>query len=173
MADKTKGFILGLCFAVLGVGLAYAQPSPTGTEEPLVEPSPTETVAPTPDVTEVPTPEPTESTVEEPEEEDTDEQEQEDGEAKDNHGAAVSTAAHCPIKGRAHGELVRSIAQDKDATVADAEAACAAALAELEEQASLTTEDTKSKPAKAKPVKTKPSGGPPPWAGGGKGKDKK
>ncbi|MDQ3646527.1 MAG: hypothetical protein M3345_06265 [Actinomycetota bacterium] len=46
-----------------------------------------------------------------------------------NHGAAVSTAAHCRVKGRAHGELVRSIARDKDATVADAESACQAAIA--------------------------------------------
>jgi hypothetical protein len=46
-----------------------------------------------------------------------------------NHGAAVSTAAHCPIKGQAHGKLVSSIAKNKAATVADAEAACAAAIA--------------------------------------------
>ena len=47
----------------------------------------------------------------------------------ENHGKAVSTAAHCDVKGRAHGELVRSIAQDKDATVAEAQAACDAAIA--------------------------------------------
>lgn len=53
---------------------------------------------------------------------------EENGSRPDNHGAAVSTAAHCDVKGRAHGELVRSIAKDEDATVADAEAACAAAM---------------------------------------------
>ncbi|MDQ3619743.1 MAG: hypothetical protein M3391_06380, partial [Actinomycetota bacterium] len=38
-------------------------------------------------------------------------------------------AAHCPVRGRAHGELVRSIAHDKEATVASAEQACADAMA--------------------------------------------
>jgi hypothetical protein len=45
-----------------------------------------------------------------------------------NHGSAVRVAAHCDVHGRAHGELVRSVAQDKDATVASAEQACADAL---------------------------------------------
>jgi hypothetical protein len=44
--------------------------------------------------------------------------------AQGPHGKAVSTAAHCPVKGSAHGELVRSIAKDKDATVEDAQKAC-------------------------------------------------
>ncbi|MFN2489357.1 MAG: hypothetical protein ABR529_06420 [Actinomycetota bacterium] len=47
-------------------------------------------------------------------------------------GQAVKVAARCDLKGPAHGELVRSIAHDKDATVADAEAACEAAMAEAE-----------------------------------------
>jgi hypothetical protein len=46
-----------------------------------------------------------------------------------NHGAAVRAAAHCDVRGKAHGELVRSIAGDEEATVADATAACAAAVA--------------------------------------------
>jgi hypothetical protein len=49
--------------------------------------------------------------------------------AGDNHGAAVGAAAHCDVRGRAHGELVRSIAGDEEATVADATPACAAAVA--------------------------------------------
>ena len=54
-----------------------------------------------------------------------------DGEGE-NHGQVVRVAAHCPIKGSAHGVLVSSIARDKDATVADAEAACEEALAAAE-----------------------------------------
>ena len=79
----------------------------------------------------VPTPTPTD-----------DSEEESDGDGAENHGKAVSTAAHCAVKGRAHGELVRSIAQDKDATVAEAQAACDAALA----AAALA-------PAKVKPAK--------------------
>lgn len=45
-----------------------------------------------------------------------------------NHGSAVRVAAHCDVHGRAHGELVRSVAQDKDATVTSAEQACADAV---------------------------------------------
>jgi hypothetical protein len=55
--------------------------------------------------------------------------------AKDeNHGSVVRVAAHCSVTGRAHGELVRSVASDKDMTVADAEHACKAAMAKQEEQ---------------------------------------
>lgn len=98
-----------------------------------------------------------------------DEETEDDG--AENHGKAVSTAAHCAVKGRAHGELVRSIAQDKDATVAEAQAACDAALA----AAALTP--VKVRPAKpahavkppkpekaAKPVKAKPAKAPAPVA---------
>ena len=104
----------------------------------------------------VPTPTPTEN----------DEEGEGDGTA-DNHGKAVSTAAHCAVKGRAHGELVRSIAQDKDATVAEAQAACDAAVA----AAALAPAKVKpakpahaAKPAKvAKPVKApKPAKAPAP-----------
>ena len=52
-----------------------------------------------------------------------------DTQRAENHGAAVSTAAHCDLDGKAHGEFVRSIAHDKDATVAEVEAACDAAKA--------------------------------------------
>lgn len=52
------------------------------------------------------------------------------GEEKvDNHGQVVSSAAHCEVKGRALGALVSSIAKDKDATLEDVAAACAAAAA--------------------------------------------
>jgi hypothetical protein len=43
------------------------------------------------------------------------------------HGAAVSVAAHCLLKGAAHGALVRSIASDKRATPTAAVSACKAA----------------------------------------------
>ncbi|MGH2748055.1 MAG: hypothetical protein ACRDKB_09050 [Actinomycetota bacterium] len=84
----------------------------------------------------------------------------------DNHGKVVSTAAHCPIKGRAHGMLVSEIARDKDATVADAEQACEEALAELEESTE-SNDDVSSQggpPAHAGPPEGV-GGGPPPWAG--------
>ncbi len=71
-----------------------------------------------------------------------------DGADRDNHGAAVRVAAHCDVKGRAHGELVRSVATNKDATVAGAEAACIAAMEEVQEG-----EGTSIK----KPKKTKPT----------------
>lgn len=98
----------------------------------------------------------TEEEVEVPEESSTVEEveEEEDLDATvvgegDNHGAAVSTAAHCPITGRAHGVLVSGIARDKDASVEDAQAACDAALAELEDGAGDLTVQT-HKPAKVK-----------------------
>jgi hypothetical protein len=58
-----------------------------------------------------------------------------DGKPMDNHGAAVSTAAHCDLHGRDHGELVREIAQDKDATSDLAETRCAEEVAAAEQVA--------------------------------------
>lgn len=145
----SSGLVLGLALAVLAAGFAYAMPRMKNVS---ADGDPAVIVAtPTPTPTETPFVEPTAAPKEE-EAEETDE----DGDAKPaNHGKAVSTAAHCDIKGRTHGELVRSIARDKDATVADAEAACAAALA-----AQAASPD-KGKPATAakapkpvKPVKT-------------------
>jgi hypothetical protein len=46
-----------------------------------------------------------------------------------NHGAAVRIAAHCDVPGKLHGELVSSIAKDKEATPEQAESACEAAMA--------------------------------------------
>lgn len=77
-----------------------------------------------------------------------DEDDSDDNEARpDNHGKAVSTAAHCDLKGRAKGQLVSSVARDKSATVESAQAACDAAIAAAAAGAS-------SKPVKAtKPTK--------------------
>ena len=76
----------------------------------------------------------------------------------ENHGKAVSTAAHCDLKGRAKGQLVSSIARDKSATAATAQAACDAALA-AQEAAPVKTKPVK--PAKAvKPVKAPPAAKP-------------
>ena len=58
-----------------------------------------------------------------------DETELQSGDESSTHGVAVRVAAHCSLRGRAHGELVRAIAHLEDATVGDAEAACAQALA--------------------------------------------
>ena len=90
-----------------------------------------------------------------------------------NHGAVVSIAAHCSVKGRAHGELVREVARNKDMTVAEAEEACKAAVAAEEDgvkpgkHAKPEKPDQPGKPAKptkpakpdkpAKPVTPKPA----------------
>jgi hypothetical protein len=44
-----------------------------------------------------------------------------------NHGRAVSAAAHCRLKGAAHGALMRSVAANKSATPAGSRSACLAA----------------------------------------------
>jgi hypothetical protein len=43
-----------------------------------------------------------------------------------NHGAAVSAAAHCRLKGAAHGAFVRSVAANKSATPAGSRSCIAA-----------------------------------------------
>lgn len=63
-----------------------------------------------------------------------------DSDDKGEHGRAVRIVAHCDVSGKGHGELVRSIATNKSATVADAEAACADAMSSSEEA-------TKTKPS--------------------------
>lgn len=118
--DKVRGFLTGIVFAAIAVGFAWAVPGAMTVSD----------VAPETTTTRIekikePKPEKTK----EPDSEETEAPEQEQAEGEDNHGDAVSTAAHCKLKSRAQGELVSAIAQDKDATVADAEAACAAAQA--------------------------------------------
>jgi hypothetical protein len=44
-----------------------------------------------------------------------------------SHGAAVSAAGHCRLKGAGHGALVRSVAANKSATPAGSISACLAA----------------------------------------------
>lgn len=66
----------------------------------------------------------------------------------ENHGSVVKVAAHCAVKGRAHGELVRSVASDKDMTVADAERACEAAIAAQGEQVASDKPNKPEKPDK-------------------------
>ena len=84
-----------------------------------------------------------------------------------NHGAVVSIAAHCSVKGRAHGELVREVARNKDMTVAEAEEACKAAVAAEEDgvkpakHAKSEKPDQPGKPGKhAKPEKPDQPGKP-------------
>ena len=81
-----------------------------------------------------------------PDDEDGDDEDSDDGSddaaRPDNHGKAVSTAAHCDLKGRAKGQLVSSVARDKSATVESAQAACDAAIA-------AAAAGTSTKPAKA------------------------
>jgi hypothetical protein len=139
---RGNGLPLALALVIFAAGFAYAMPRMQNTSAEGTVEEPEVVVVQTPVATATPTATPTPEPTEEPEDDG------EDGEHKaDNHGKAVSTAAHCDIKGKAHGELVRSIAKDKDATVADAEAACAAALAAQE--ASESTEGSKTKPEKS------------------------
>lgn len=58
-----------------------------------------------------------------------------EGKPTDNHGAAVSIAAHCDLRGKDHAELVREIARDKDATTELAETRCAEEVATAEQEA--------------------------------------
>lgn len=135
-----KSIAGAIAFMVLWAGAALAMPTNffSPEEEPsavaeLVEDSELEAieVEPTP--------------VEETVDEETTKEEGDDGDKADNHGKAVSTAAHCDLKGRAKGQLVNSVARDKSATVESAQAACDAAIA-----ATATTVSTK--PAKAPKV---------------------
>lgn len=138
-----KSMLTAVVFTAVAVGFAFAMPAVINTAaqvptqvEPLVEPSVLQSHTPTATIP--------------PEDE-------EDGkDHPENHGAAVSTAAHCPVKGKAHGELVRSIAQDKDATVAEAEAACEAALA------AAAAEPAKAKGKPDKTARVKPAKPPKP-----------
>lgn len=148
---KGHGLIVMVALAVMTAAFAYAMPGlqnvSAETEDPslVVVESPTgSTHTPTADAT--------------PAEDEDDEAA--DGKA-DNHGKVVSTAAHCDIKGKAHGELVRSIAKDKEATVADAEAACQAAIAAqaaaVDEPKSNNGRGHEAKAEKTKPVRPGPS----------------
>lgn len=146
---------VALVLVVLAAGFAYAMPRAYstsaeggGTAEPEVIVTPT----PTPTATATPDPELTETLDDEAEE----------GTKADNHGRAVSTAAHCDIRGKAHGELVRSIAKDKEATVADAEAACTAAIAAQE----VAPDEEHGKPGHADKVREKVHSVPPGHAEG-------
>ena len=125
---KTLG--LTLVFTLLAVAFAYAMPRVLDS---AAEDPPTEEIELI--EAEEPTDDATETDEQEPVGEGSEELEEptggDEGEpaAKDNHGAATAAAAHCDVKGKAHGELVRAVAKDKNATAASAEAACAEALA--------------------------------------------
>lgn len=144
LSNVTGGILVVALLAggVTVVKAAMAPPAQSSAQEP-----PTEEIIPTPEAT-LPSPEPTVEVdaspvaapppvvleeeavqVADPERAVTlDDDEPDEAGKPDNHGSVVSVAAHCPVTGRAHGQLVSSIAKDKQATVADAEAACAAAL---------------------------------------------
>lgn len=150
-AHASHGLLVAMALVVLAAGFAYAMPGAqnmsaegSGTDEPEAIVAPTPSVTPTATATAAPDPQPTDAP------------DEEDGEdaPKENHGQAVSTAAHCDIRGQAHGQLVRSIATDKDATVADAEAACAAAIAAQE----AAPAEERGKPEHTKPEHTEPPG---------------
>jgi hypothetical protein len=136
MDRRIKAVVMGAAFTVVAVGFAYAVPKAvdTVTEDPALEEV---------EIEEVEEGEPVEL---EPAEQ-TDTADAEDaGEHPENHGGAVSTAAHCDLEGKAHTELVQQIAHDKDATIASAEQACAEAVAAQEAAGPSTTQSKPPKP---------------------------
>lgn len=163
-AAPTRAFFglpLTLALAVLAAGFAYAMPhlktvsADSQDANLVVEATPTGSTHTT---TASPTPGSDDAN------EDTEQDTDEDGPGKpDNHGKVVSTAAHCDVKGRAHGELVRSIAKDKAATVADAQAACDAAMA-AQASASSDSKATGKGRAPKPPKPVKPAKAPKPTA---------
>lgn len=137
-----KSIAGAVAFMVLWAGAAIAMPTtffadddPLSTEADLVVDEEVEAIA----VEEGETVE-----VEVPVEDEEEEGDGSDSARPDNHGKAVSTAAHCDLKGRAKGALVSSVARDKSATVESAQAACDAAVAE----AAATGATGTGKPAK-------------------------
>ena len=119
---RLRGLLLGIVFAAVAVGFAVAMPGAMTVLDDDAEDSI--------ELTQSETPKPAKSKVKEagPEEVEGTELDETSG-GDDNHGASVSIVARCDVKGRWHGEAVRSIAQNPDATAADAEAACDAAKA--------------------------------------------
>ena len=130
---RGHSFTLALALTVFAAGFAYAMPRTVLTNADEDVPQEQELVL-------TPTGSTHTSTATTPKPKKTKVKDETDGdggtERAENHGAAVSTAAYCDLEGKAHGEFVRSIAHDKDATVAEVEAACAAAQA-----AGATTDD--------------------------------
>ena len=147
---RGHGFIMALALTVLAAGFAYAMPRTvlTNADE---DPQEAELVL-------SPTGSTHTSTATTPKPKKTDDGGEEGPERAENHGAASSTAAHCDLDGKAHGEFVRSIAHDKDATVAEVEAACAAA--EAADAASDDADDVTHGRDRAKLPKPKLHGGP-------------
>lgn len=120
-ARARTSLVVAMTLAVLAGGFAFAMPRMAPLSADADEPEGV--------VSETNSSESDETLSSVSEDEDDDSDAQQEGSGEDNHGSVVSVAAHCDIKGRAHGELVRSIAQNKTATAADATAACDAAKA--------------------------------------------
>lgn len=169
MGRQFKVLLIGAAFTVVAMGFAYAVPRAMHS---AANDPPRNSIVLLTGGNESPSPsgspegsgddacaEPTAS--DEPCDDDDGADESQDNEGGDdsatNHGSAVRVAAHCPVRGRAHGELVRSIAHDKEATVASAEQACADAMAEDAQDGSKTKPGKKAKPAKK--TKKAPSSG--------------
>ncbi len=146
MRTHLRGLFAGITFGAVALVFAYAVPAAVRSAQPSTDPA----VSVRPAVRS--TPKHT-STATVPDDGDDQRGDSEDKPA-DNHGGVVSAAAHCPLKGAAHGALVRSIAKDKQATVADAEAACKEALASVDATAGGKSAHRPLKPEKpARPAK--------------------
>lgn len=145
MHAHLRGLFAGVAFGAVALVFAYAVPAAVRSAQPSSDPA----VSVRPAVRSTPKHTPT-ATV--PDDGDDQRGGSEEAKGSDNHGSAVSVAAHCPLKGAAHGALVRSIAKDKQATVADAEAACEEALASTDATLRGKPADHPSKPER----RTKP-----------------
>ena len=144
MSRPAHTFIVALALTVLAAGFAYALPAAltTAVDDPaVVEVTPT--ASPTtalPVVYSSPVDE-SDPVVDEVASDDA----ADEASASGDHGVAVSTAAHCGVKGKALRDLVVAIAQHVDATVADAQAGCEAALAAADDKEKKNEKSSRSR----------------------------
>lgn len=126
MDGSIRALAMGAAFSLVAAGFAYAVPRAilTTAEQVIVEEAPIEVTEPIVDDTQEVEIEPIGETGGKSGGKSGGKGGRKDGEAKDNHGAAVSTAARCNLRSRAQGELSSSTARNKDATVESAQDAC-------------------------------------------------
>jgi hypothetical protein len=138
---KLRVFLMGAVFAAVAIGFAAAVPhtlrlAATQATQDLEDEAASEEI-------ESPDEDPSEAAgdSEGPTQKEGGRERKGEGKPTDNHGAAVSTAAHCDLHGKDHAELVQEIARDKDATSEHAQTRCAEVMAAAEQQSAggLTT----------------------------------
>ncbi|MGH2747160.1 MAG: hypothetical protein ACRDKB_04480 [Actinomycetota bacterium] len=148
MDGSIRALAMGAAFSLVAAGFAYAVPRAilTTAEQVIVEEAPIEVTEPIVDDTQEVEIEP----IGETGGKSGGKGGRNDGEAKDNHGAAVSTAARCKLRSRAQGELSSSTARNKDATVESAQDACDEASSEPQPDPAAAGESESHAPETAK-----------------------